>query len=150
MFFKRKRIARHFEEIPLEELGNENGKRRTVSHIIWAKILGQNPLLIWSGLFSSNFLNSKFLPQQASHELHFKPKKRFWQVAAIVIFSKNYFTSKKFVFRHCYPYIWPIWYYAAVCSLYRWSIEHVISQLTLCTYRVLIVRALTFGLSFIL
>ena len=26
MFFKRKRIARHFEEIPFEELENENGK----------------------------------------------------------------------------------------------------------------------------
>ena len=135
MFFKRKRIARHFEEIPLEELGNENGKRRTVSHIIWAKILGQNPLLIWPGLFSSNFLNSKFLPQQASHELHFKSKNRFWQVAAIVLFSKNYFKHRKqhqlvakkkiwnifsqslqsslfnpqFIFRHCHPYTWPIY-----------------------------------------
>ena len=26
MFFKRKRIARHFEEIPFEKLENENGK----------------------------------------------------------------------------------------------------------------------------
>ena len=34
MFFKRKRIARHFEEIPLEELENENGKSNDKMQLI--------------------------------------------------------------------------------------------------------------------